>query len=263
MSGDADAPAGGPAQLSLRGIRRVFRVGGEEVHALAGVDLDVPAGQFVAVMGSSGSGKSTLMNVLGCLDRPDAGSYRLAGEPVEGLGARQLAAVRNRKLGFVFQAFELMPRTPAWRNVALPLLYAGGRRRRGEVRARAMAALEAVGLADRADHRPNQLSGGQKQRVAVARALVNDPRILLADEPTGNLDSRTTAEILGLFAQLSARGHTLVMVTHEADVAATAERVVRMEDGRVASDLPPEQDPTTAPHVGAFAGAGSGQEVAA
>ena len=234
--------------LELRGITRVFRVGGEEVRALDGVDLSVDAGEYVAVMGSSGSGKSTLMNVLGCLDRPTAGTYALDGTPVNELGNLKLAALRNARLGFVFQAFELMPRTVAWRNVALPLMYAD---RAGDVKARALAALAKVGLSDRSTHRPSQLSGGQKQRVAIARALVNDPKILMADEPTGNLDSRTTAEILGLFAELHAQGHTIVMVTHEADVAARAQRVVRMADGRVASDLGVAEDEETGKLVAA------------
>lgn len=232
--------------LRLRGITRVFRVGSETVRALDGVDLDIAAGEYVAIMGSSGSGKSTLMNVLGCLDRPTEGTYHLGDEAVSSMGGLQLAALRNARLGFVFQAFELLPRTPAWRNVALPLMYA---RDGGDAKARALAALETVGLGDRVTHRPNQLSGGQKQRVAIARALVNDPKILLADEPTGNLDSRTTGEILGLFRRLHEAGHTLVMVTHETDVAANAARVVRMADGRVASDLPVEEDAGTAPLV--------------
>ena len=220
--------------IRLRSITKVYRVGAETIRALDGVDLDVGPNEYVAIMGSSGSGKSTMMNILGCLDRPTAGLYELNGLQVSRMGAAQLSNVRNEQIGFVFQSFELLPRWSAVRNVEMPLIYAKkgwfGRA------ARARDALERVGLGDRMSHRPNQLSGGQRQRVAIARALVNNPAILLADEPTGNLDSKTSNEILALFDGLHASGQTIVMVTHEADVAARAKRVVRMRDGRVQSD---------------------------
>jgi len=220
--------------VRLRGITKTYRIGKEiEVHALQGVDLDIYPGEFVAIMGPSGSGKSTLMNVLGCLDAADGGSYQLAGETVGNLSDDQLAAIRNKHIGFVFQTFNLLPRLNAIENVELPLVYGGDRHAR---RDRAVAALGEVGLGDRVNHRPSELSGGQQQRVAIARALLNDPAMILADEPTGNLDSRSSAEILAIFQRLNERGKTVVMVTHEPDVAAHCRRIVRMRDGIVAHD---------------------------
>jgi putative ABC transport system ATP-binding protein len=221
--------------LSVRGITKTYRLGDIDVHALRAVDLDVARGEFVAVGGPSGSGKSTLMNILGCLDVPDSGEYRLDGEAVQLLDADALAGVRNRKLGFVFQSFNLLPRTSALENVELPMVYRGGARRE-EVRERALRALATVGLAERAHHFPNQLSGGQQQRVAIARAMVNDPVLILADEPTGNLDTRTSLEIMQVFQELNARGITVVLVTHEPDIAAFAKRRIVVRDGRITSD---------------------------
>lgn len=222
--------------LRIRGISKHYKVGVEEIRALDGVDLDIAPNEYVAIMGSSGSGKSTLMNILGCLDRPTGGSYELDGVEVSKMSAGQLASVRNKKIGFVFQTFELLPRFTALKNVELPLIYStdGWFTRRK----RARDALVTVGLENRLDHRPNQLSGGQRQRVAIARALVNNPSILLADEPTGNLDSRTSEEILRLFDDLHAKGQTIILVTHEPDVAKHARRVVRMKDGKVVADHP-------------------------
>ncbi|MEO1085833.1 MAG: ABC transporter ATP-binding protein [Acidobacteriota bacterium] len=222
------------AMIELSGVERHFHVGGEVVRALDGVDLEIQDGEYVAVLGSSGSGKSTLMNMLGCLDTPTGGSYRLAGVAVEKLDDDALAEVRNRRIGFVFQTFHLLPRLDALDNVALPLLYRDTPR--DERHRRAKAALDMVGLGHRVKHRPNELSGGQCQRVAIARSLITDPAILLADEPTGNLDSKTSAEIMGLFDQLHADGRTLILVTHEDDVAAHAHRRIRLHDGKVASD---------------------------
>ena len=223
------------ALISMRGIRREFDVGGEVVRALRGVDLSIAENEFVAIMGHSGSGKSTLMNLVGCLDVPTSGEYRLNGERVSDLGDLELARIRNREIGFVFQTFNLLGRATALQNVETPLVYASVRRR--ERRMRAEEELDRLGLADRMDHLPSQLSGGQQQRVAIARALVNRPSILLADEPTGNLDSETTAEIIGLFEQLHAEGQTIVLVTHESDIAERVERRVLLEDGQVVGDV--------------------------
>jgi putative ABC transport system ATP-binding protein len=220
--------------VRLRGITKTYRIGKEiEVKALRGVDLDIHPGEFVAIMGPSGSGKSTLMNVLGCLDAPDSGSYQLAGDTVGALNDDQLAAIRNKHIGFVFQTYNLLPRLNAIENVELPLVYGGDRHQRRE---RAVGALEQVGLGDRVHHKPSELSGGQQQRVAIARALLNDPAMILADEPTGNLDSRSSAEILAIFQRLNSLGKTVVMVTHEPDVAQHCRRIVRMRDGVVAHD---------------------------
>ncbi|MBM4131668.1 ABC transporter ATP-binding protein [bacterium] len=212
-------------------------MGDNEVHALAGVDLTVTKGEMVAVMGASGSGKSTMMNMIGCLDQPTAGSYELDGERVEVMDRNQLADLRNRRIGFVFQGFNLLARTSALENVELPLMYDRAARRR-DILAAAEAALARVGLADRAHHLPNELSGGQQQRVAIARALVTEPALLLADEPTGNLDSRTSVEVLALFQQLNEQGLTVVMVTHEDNIAHYAKRIVELRDGRIVRDEP-------------------------
>ena len=219
--------------ITLEGITKVYRAGAVEVPALKGVSLHIPEGEFVAFMGPSGSGKSTLMNVIGCLDQPTEGRYILDGYDVSALTDDQLAWIRNRKIGFVFQSFNLIPRVSAAHNVEMPLIYAGDSVQRRE---RAMAALESVGLLDRAGHLPNELSGGQQQRVAVARALVTDPAILLADEPTGNLDTESSLEILKLLRDLNQQGRTIVLITHEADIAAFAQRVVRLRDGVIVSD---------------------------
>jgi putative ABC transport system ATP-binding protein len=218
--------------IRLEGITKEYRMAAETVYALRGVDLAIYPNELVAIMGPSGSGKSTLMNILGCLDVPTAGRYWLDGHDVARLAQSELARVRGRQIGFVFQTFELLPRQTALRNVELPLTYSGGPDRRG----RAVDALQRVGLGDRMDHRPNQMSGGQRQRVAIARALVQRPSLLLADEPTGNLDTQTGDEILGLFADLHREGQTIVVVTHEPDVASKCERIVKIRDGRVESD---------------------------
>jgi len=220
--------------LDVRQLTKVYGTGEATVHALAGVSMTVDRGDYVAIMGSSGSGKSTLMNIIGCLDVPSRGRFSLDGVDVRTLDDAALAQVRLHKIGFVFQSFNLIPRTSAVSNVELPLTYAGVKPK--ERRARALAALEAVGLADRADHGPSELSGGQQQRAAVARALVSDPALLLADEPTGNLDSASTAEVMNLFARVNREGRTVVLITHEDDVAAYAGRVVRLRDGAIVSD---------------------------
>jgi putative ABC transport system ATP-binding protein len=243
MSGRIPRPV-----VELRRIVKTYATGDVEVRALRGVDLRIERGEFVAIMGASGSGKSTLMNIIGCLDVPSWGRYHLDGVDVRRLEERQLAMVRNRKLGFVFQSFNLIPRTSALANVELPLAYAGVR---GKDRTeRALAALDSVGLADRAQHLPNQLSGGQQQRVAVARALVTKPSLLLADEPTGNLDTAATREMLELFTRINAEGRTIVVITHEPEVAAAAKRIVRVSDGLVVSD-----ERQAAHHFDSYAGA--------
>ncbi len=220
--------------IKIRGIRRDFPLGQEIVKVLMGIDLDIARGEYVALMGPSGSGKSTLMNILGCLDTATAGVYELNGKDVSNMTDDELAEIRNKEIGFVFQTFNLLPRTTALENVALPMIYAGASK--SERKERAEQVLTDVGLADRMDHKPNQLSGGQRQRVAVGRALVNKPSIILADEPTGNLDSKTSLEIMELFDNIHALGNTVIVVTHEEGVAAHAHRVIRLNDGMVESD---------------------------
>ena len=230
VPGDGAAPI-----LRLLDVGKVYATGSVEVEALRGVSMEVARGEYVAIMGPSGSGKSTLMHILGCLDVPTTGSYDLAGEDVSTMSESALATVRNRQIGFVFQQFNLLASLPAWRNVELPLCYSGiGRAERKE---RAIRALERVGLGDRVDHRPGELSGGQQQRVAVARALVTDPALILADEPTGNLDSHSSADVLALFTELHEQGRTIVLITHERDVADSAQRIVRILDGQVDSAI--------------------------
>ena len=220
--------------IRLHGIRKLYCIGGETLAALDGIDLEIGRGEFAALMGPSGSGKSTLMNILGCLDRPSEGSYKLDGAEVAGLSDDALAATRNKKIGFVFQNFNLLPRISALDNVALPLVYAGvGRRERME---RAQEMLAAVGLSDRGAHLPNELSGGQRQRVAIARALVNDPHIIMADEPTGNLDTKSTKEIMDIFVRMHEKGHTIILVTHEPEIALRASRQLLVRDGRITRD---------------------------
>ena len=225
--------------ISVKNLVKTYIVGEVEVRALRGVSLEVEAGQFLTVTGSSGSGKSTLMHILGCLDRPTSGQYILEGQDVSKMSRDELAAVRNKKIGFVFQGFNLLSRTTALDNVELPLLYGGGKLRAPERRKLAMASLTMVGLADRADHHPNQLSGGQQQRVAIARALVTNPSILLADEPTGNIDTRTSIEVMGIFQRLNReRGITVLVITHERDIAEYADRIITCRDGLIVSDHP-------------------------
>jgi putative ABC transport system ATP-binding protein len=224
------------AIVDLKGITRVYRSGALAVEALRGIDLEVKKGVFATIMGPSGSGKSTLMNVIGCLDQPTSGQYILSGEDVSEFDKNKLAEVRNRTLGFVFQSFHLLPRTSALENVELPLLYNQDNLKWKEIHNRAREALEIVGLGDRTDHNPNELSGGQQQRVAIARALVSKPQILLADEPTGNLDSRTSLEIMDIFQRLNREGLTILMVTHEPEVARFSERIITLRDGLVRSD---------------------------
>lgn len=221
--------------IEIKDIKRNFSLGAETVYVLKGVNLTIEKGDYVALMGPSGSGKSTLMNILGCLDTPTSGSYELNGKDVSKLNDNELAAIRNKEIGFVFQTFNLLPRTTALDNVALPLIYAGkGNKERKQ---RAAEVLTQVGLSDRMDHQPNQLSGGQRQRVAVARALVNYPSIILADEPTGNLDTKTSVEIMALFDEIHSHGNTVILVTHEEDIAEHAHRVIRLRDGIVESDI--------------------------
>ncbi len=220
--------------IKIKNIKRNFSLGDETVYVLKGIDLEINKGEYVALMGPSGSGKSTLMNLLGCLDTPTSGTYILNGKDVSKMRDNELAEIRNKEIGFVFQTFNLLPRMTALDNVALPMIYAGYSK--SERKARAEAVLNQVSLADRMDHQPNQLSGGQRQRVAVARALVNKPSIILADEPTGNLDSKTSVEIMTLFNEIHANGNTVILITHEEEIAAYAHRVIRLRDGMIESD---------------------------
>ncbi|MBX2842528.1 MAG: ABC transporter ATP-binding protein [Flammeovirgaceae bacterium] len=220
--------------IRTKEISKVYRMGSETIHALKSISIKIDQGEYVAFMGPSGSGKSTLMNIVGCLDTPSGGTYHLAGKDVSNMTENELAEIRNKEIGFVFQTFNLLPRSTSLENVALPLVYAGFKKSDREEKA--MQALVNVGLGDRAGHKPNELSGGQRQRVAIARALVNDPSIILADEPTGNLDSKTSYEIMDLFEELYSRGNTIIMVTHEDDIAEYAHRIVRLRDGLIETD---------------------------
>ena len=226
--------------ISTRGLTKVYQMGEFEVHALRGIDLDIEQGEFIAIMGASGSGKTTYMNLLGCLDRPTAGSYELDGIAVHEMSSEQLTKVRNEKIGYVFQSFYLLPRTTALENVELPLLYTRNLSHKERMN-QAMEALDVVGIKDRARHFPNQLSGGQQQRVAIARAIVNNPVFLLADEPTGNLDTRTSVEVMALFQKLHAQGMTVILVTHEHDISRYANRIITFRDGMIISDKPNPQ----------------------
>jgi putative ABC transport system ATP-binding protein len=225
--------------ITLESVKKVYKLGENEVHALRGVSLDIGTGEFVSIIGPSGSGKSTMMHILGCLDRPSEGRYLLNGKNVSALSRDELAEIRNRQIGFVFQGFNLLPRTTAVENVEVPLLYSRPVMPPAERRARAMKALAAVGLSDRADHHPNQLSGGQQQRVAIARALVNEPSLILADEPTGNLDTKTSIDVMHALQELrQRRGITIVLITHEADIAAYGTRIIAVRDGEILTDVP-------------------------
>src|SRR5881227_969261 len=241
------------AIVGLVDVGKTYRTGEMEVLAVRGVSLEIKRGEFVALMGASGSGKSTLMNILGCLDRPTTGHYLLDGADVSGLDRDQLADIRNRKIGFVFQNFNLLPRTSARENVELPLVYSAQRLTNAQLREKADRVLASLGLAGREDHHPSQLSGGQQQRVAIGRALINDPEVVLADEPTGNLDSRTSVEIMGIFQQLNERGITIIMVTHEQDIAAYARRNVVMRDGLILKDFNVTQHLDAATELGKIA----------
>ncbi len=227
--------------IKMDGIRKTYRMGAVEVAAVRGISIGVRTGEFIAIMGPSGCGKSTLMNLMGCLDTPDAGSYLLDGQEVAGLDDDALSAIRNRKIGFVFQSFNLLPRATALENVELPLVY----RDEGGIRAKAAAALASVGLADRAHHKPTELSGGEQQRVAIARALVTDPAMVMADEPTGNLDTKSSEEVMALFQELHRQGRTIVLVTHEPAIARYAERVIHLQDGQIVRESRPEDVPAT------------------